>query len=150
MMRNGRPGLHLVLVVAFAVSVAACGLPHATELAPAEFVAGVDFTPYTRLGFLFTPETFGGPYDAIGLIRVTRYAAGHYVVPEGATAAHEWQFDPVPVQGVVDSVFAKAKAMGANAVIRFQIDVAPERSADGASVPGITVSGFAIHIRSTP
>jgi len=114
-----------------------------TQVSPETIVSAIDFTPYTQRGFLFTPEVYEGPYEAIGLITVTRYAAGHY-----ATDMARWEFDPIPVRDVLDSVYARAMAMGGDALMRFRLEnvVAPAAVRLPAT-PGLEVSGFAIRRR---
>src|SRR5207302_12798 len=88
------------------ILLGACA-PSLRQLAPATIVTGIDLTPYTQRGFLFTPEVYAGPYEAIGLITVTRYAGGHL-----NEKTVQWDFDPIPVRDVLDSVYARALAMG--------------------------------------
>lgn len=108
---------------------------------PLTVAAAVDFTPYTRRGFLFTTETYPGPYEAVGIISVTRYAGGHRV--PGVTTDYVWQFDPVPVAEVLDSMYARATALHADALTKFTLRTVT-RPGPGTDVPGIEVSGFAI------
>ena len=132
------------------LGVAACA-PAVKYVAPMLTVSGIDFTKYTKEGFLFTPEAYDGPYDAIGLISITRYAGARYV-DTTTESASGWKYDPIPVPALMDTVYARATAMGANAIMRFHVEnsLAPA-TLDHPLLPGITVTGFAIrrHLPST-
>ena len=132
------------------LGAAACA-PAVKYVTPSLTVSGVDFTPYTKQGFLFTPEVYDGPYDAIGLISITQYAGARYV-ETSAESTSGWRYDPIPFPALMDTVYARATAMGANAIMRFHIEntVAPA-TLDHPLLPGITVTGFAIrrHLPNT-
>ena len=36
-------------------------------------VNGYDFTKYSAKGFLFTPESYNGEYEAVGIIEISLY-----------------------------------------------------------------------------
>lgn len=113
-------------------------------------VSGVDFSRYTQRGFLFTTEMYQGPYDAIGLITVTCYAsATPDSIPDtlalGGIVYHPtWRFGEVRLERVLDSMYARATAMKADALVKFTATTTTRRD-QTAEVPGIMVSGFAIH-----
>lgn len=146
-----KPTHYAVLIGALALlPLSACSPPTVTNVEPEVKVTGVDLRPYTEKGFLFTPEAYAGPYDAIGLIQVSLYAGAHYVVPEGGVARHVWQFDPIPVHALLDTAYARADAMGADALMKFQVEETSHVTPEGLTVPGLTVSGFAIRRRPSP
>src|SRR4051812_45764580 len=94
-----------------------------TYIAPITAVTGIDFTDYTKQGFMFTTQPYGGKYESIGIITVTMYPEGHLVKHESKAMAEEesWEFSPLNVQDVLREAHARAKAMGANAIINFSV-----------------------------
>lgn len=142
-MRRGGLGLGALVVALLLLE----GCPPAvTHVAPVTIVSGIDFTRYTQRGFLFTPEVYEGPYDAVGLITITRYAEGHF-----SNETARWEFDPIPVRDVVDSAYARASAIGADALMRFHLEnVMAPATAKLPPTPGLEVSGFAIHRHGAP
>jgi hypothetical protein len=107
---------------------------------------GVDFSPYLKSGFLFTPEAPSGQYDAIGLVSFATYSEGK-VVHDGRAAdgglTARIDFMPVSSQEALKKAYEAATAMGADALTRFTLRTVFRRSGD-VDVPGIEISGFAI------
>lgn len=139
----GLAGLLLAIVTACTPSVQRFG--------PVTVVSGVDFSRYSQKGFLFSPDPYtSGAYDAVGLVSVVRYAGARYVPDSSHAGPGYWQFDPVDAQEVFDTMYARAAAMGANAVMRLEIR-SVERPADPPrpATPGVEIRGFAIRRRPT-
>ena len=113
----------------------------------------IDFSKYTELGFLITPEKFIGEYESIGIVAVDSYPeyknSGLERNNQGAIIdVGSWQSAPLPINEVIDKVYDQSKAMGANALMNFKTE-AISRSVDiGNSkiltIDGTRVSGFAI------
>ncbi len=142
-----RHAVWLLWTFAGALALLEACSPGVTHVAPVTIVSGIDFTRYTQRGFLFTPEVYDGPYEAVGLITVTRYAEGRF---NQETAS--WDFDPISVRDVVDSIYARATAIGADALMRFHLEnvMGPPAAARLPATPGLEVSGFAIRRRGSP
>lgn len=57
--------------VIFALVLTGCASPKLENWNSGLRTSGYDFRPYTEQGFLFTPEVYTDPYEAIGLIEIT-------------------------------------------------------------------------------
>jgi hypothetical protein len=106
-------------------------------------VAGIDFTPYTKQGFFFSPGEYQGRYEPLGLISVTIMPPARQV-KDSVTGFLRWQIEPLRVAIVVDSMFARAKAMGADALVHFSSRAFEDRIDATTTREAIEVSGFAI------
>jgi hypothetical protein len=127
-------------------------------------VSGFDFTRYTQKGFLFTPETYNGNYEAVGLLSakltpelkdtppvgVLNKSYGdygmvvngkmYYILKMGPTTCYLKEFK---TETVIQSLYEEAAKMGADAIINFKISYFPS-IANGITISGVEVSGFAI------
>jgi uncharacterized protein YbjQ (UPF0145 family) len=122
------------------VSFVACN--RLTYIPPSTAVTGIDFTPYTAQGFMFTPEMYRGDYESVGVINVAMQAEGK-LVRKDRSGTSEWEFSELKIDDVVREAHKRAVAMGANAVVNFTVKASP-RTVGTVSVPGIEVTGFAI------
>ena len=61
------------LLIGLIILIAGCSEGY--DVSKTVFIYGYDFTPYTAKGFLFTPESYNGDYDAVGLIELAIYPA---------------------------------------------------------------------------
>lgn len=109
-------------------------------------VNGYDFTKYSKIGFLFTPEKYLGNYESVGLIEVKLYPE---VKAEKTYDEHKHKFDYWKVEKilpseVIDSIYVVCKNMGANALMNFKIDKTDLVSNGAIYYYGIKVSGFGI------
>ncbi len=141
---------YLAAVVVTLTALAACA-PSVSRFAPMTIVSGVDFARYSQKGFLFSPDPYTlGPYDAVGLVSVVHYAGARYIPDSSHAGPGYWQFQPVEAQEVFDTLYARAAAMGANAVVRMEIR-SVERAAEAPrpATPGVEVRGYAIRRRPT-
>lgn len=131
-------------VLAVAVSLNGCS--HLTHIAPATTVASIDFRTYAKDGFLFSPNAFVGDFDPIGMMTVSLSAEGKVVVaPEGNKV---WEFTPIDAQLGLRQMRDRVVALGGNAVVSLTIRSTTANQVDGGYVivvPGLEVSGFAIH-----
>lgn len=120
----------------------ASGCKTLSYIPPATTVTGIDFTPYTSQGFMFTPEMYRGDYESVGVINVSMHAEGR-LVTNPRTRAQEWEFAALRVDDVVREAHKRAVDMGANAVVNFSVRAAP-RLVGTITQPGLEVTGFAI------
>ncbi|MBS3945280.1 MAG: hypothetical protein KGZ42_07275 [Melioribacter sp.] len=104
-----------------------------------------DFTKYAEKGFLFTPETYNYEYESMGMIYVQIY-------PEIKRKGEDkYMGDPeknyvigkIDVSEAIEQLFQSAKKIGANAIIRFQINSISKQNSS-LLIEGIEASGFAI------
>ena len=110
-----------------------------------------DFTKYTTEGFLFTPLEYNGEYESVGVLQTIIYPAvtkkstlAQKNSSDGRTIVIENYFiENISPQDAIDELYKKAKIMGANAIINF--DLSETFYMNGTMrVPGIMVKGFAI------
>jgi uncharacterized protein YbjQ (UPF0145 family) len=110
-----------------------------------------DFRKYTDEGFLFTTEKYLGDYESIGLISVEiipelRRREGYFAPGQTYAGSSNsfWYYIPISPQEVLDSLYSKAKGMGADAVINLDVDYVDVIVSGNISVPATQASGFAI------
>lgn len=128
-----------------------------THIPPVTLTSGIDFTEYTKRGFMFTPEEYTGAYESMGVITVSMYAEGNLEPPprpprrgifgNGGAEQPElvWRFKELRVQDVLEETHKRATGMGADAVVRFNVRAVTRPSGVAlVDVPGIEVTGFAI------
>ena len=110
-------------------------------------VTGYDFRKYTNEGFLFTPESYSGDYESIGILSVEILpelrrskggSVGQFYTPDML-----WRYTPVYASEVLDSLYKTAKSMGADAVINLVI-MRTQLTYKNVSAPGVEATGFAI------
>lgn len=129
--------------------------------------SGFDFTPYTALGFLITPEGYSGEYESIGVVSVTMTPAVRRVPQVKPSKGKGWdayygQAEPkspeelpeqpderrvggyyverIKVAEGIRLLYAQAAGMGGNAIIRFKVETVPFM----VNIQGIRLTGFAI------
>ena len=109
-------------------------------------VTGFDFSDYAEDGFLITPESYNGEYQSIGIVRVTLWP-GARKQPSRQTAAGrslgEWFVENIDPSQAIDSLYTVAKGMGADAVVKFNIEYVYEDNGR-LRLQGYEASGFAI------
>ena len=143
---------HYLSIVAIAVSCLYCGCAGGDRLKRV-YVYGYDFTKYTAVGFLFTPEKYLGEYESIGMLVVEiypeikkekktsmQYGTSDYDKPQG------WHYYPISTGEALDSLYSIATKMGADAVVNLVIEDAEEKWGvlNDSTIPGKKVSGFAV------
>jgi hypothetical protein len=120
------------------------------RLPPVTVVSGVDLSRYSNRGFFFSTDPYTGPHETIGLVAVTSFAEIHQEKAPGTMVGKEWVVAPVPLQAVVDTVYARAAAMGADAFVKMEIhSVTGPATAGHPSIPGIEITGVAIKRRTS-
>jgi hypothetical protein len=102
----------------------------------------IDFSKYSKEGFLITPdETFLDEYNSIGLFNISLFPRAKKLGYENITPElrkmylinGEWAIDPISTNDVIDTVYSRCKAMGADAVINFKLET------DCRDYPGIKI-----------
>lgn len=141
------------VLISIIVFLSSCGVPKETQRII--IVTGYDFSKYTESGFLFSPEPYTHPFDAIGLINVT-------VVPEVKQGSRKedmpfdetkyiriesrgiyWLVEKLDSKMVIEEAYRQATKMGADALVRFSIQTGTTHNG-ALSIPMYEVSGFAI------
>ncbi|MEO8398822.1 MAG: hypothetical protein ABI550_03295 [Ignavibacteriaceae bacterium] len=145
--------IFLVFIIFF-LSICLSSCTAEKDLGKKVYVYGYNFTKYTKQGFLFTPEPYPGDYESVGILEVEIYPEIKKAKEEGSNQygtsnygeSAEWLYISIQTNEVLDSLFHLAKGMGADAVVRLDIeDVTQERSGFPLTlIPGKRASGFAI------
>ncbi len=124
-------------------------------------ISGADFREYTKKGFLFTPYSYNGKYEPVGLVIFSIKSGAEYksaisgkkskennpYITDYSTEYKIWFYDYVEMSQVVEFAYKKAIEMGANALCDFKINFEYESVSTGVetiSLPVLKVSGFAI------
>lgn len=116
--------------------------------------SGYDFRPYTEQGFLFTPEVYTEPYDAVGLVEITYIprviesrAEGRPNQMEGyriITSGTKYYYIELPnTENLIAEMYDLADGLGADALSNFNITGETVYNGNKA-IETVKVSGFAI------
>lgn len=109
-------------------------------------ISVLDFSKYSNRGFVFSPYTYDGDYDPVGMITI--YALpGAYLDEKSSNSKGEWMIEIIHEEDVLDTLYQKATAMGANAIISLRIENVPYSESVGVykiNMTGLKVEGFAI------
>jgi hypothetical protein len=130
---------------------------------PIEIVNGVDFTPYTKLGFFITPEKYGSAYESIGIIDVSYSPQAEYkpiitkskekyLIPskkdeEYINIDHQWVINPMSFNDVLSKVYKVCIDMGADALVNFHSEIITNSYKDienPITITGYRITGYAI------
>ena len=135
--------------ILFGAILLTAGCREGYELAKTFNVYGYDFTKYTAQGFLFTPESYEGDYESVGLIEMYLYPEVTNEVDENQDAMTRsgysyWYVGKISAAELIDSLFNVTKEMGADAVVRLTINQTEPISNGVINFRGIKASGFAI------
>lgn len=149
------------LIICFAFILVGCVPPGLVEWNGDTYNFGYDFTSYTEKGFLFTPEKYNEPYDAIGLVEILIYPT----IREAYTGtqnnldsdnsrivqiAGTYYRIEIPQSSVlIEQMYQRATEMGANALTNFRIDDIT-LSNNNYEIPSLKISGFAIKRHDEP
>ena len=81
-------------------------------ISPESSYFAIDFTKYSKEGFLFTTEKYLGDYESIGLVE-------YVLVPGARKSDLGYQVDDIRLSQAIDSLYYLAKDMGADAIVNF-------------------------------
>jgi len=113
---------------------------------------GIDFSKYTKAGFLITPEKYNGEYESIGIVNYVLVPGAELktikMSKEGQTYPQKiWVKEQTTLGQGLDSLYSIATKMGANGIMNFKVISADRTygSINGAvNLSGYEISGFAI------
>lgn len=143
-----------LLIVFYAVILSSCASssiePWDTELRS----SGYDFRPYTEQGFLFTPEVYNEPYDAVGLVEITYiprvFEAQHEGRPNQikdhriiSVSTNYYYVELPDTEKLIAEMYDLANGLGADALSNFNISAETVYNGNVA-IETVKVSGFAI------
>jgi len=140
--------------LAAAILILLAGCSTTQELARTVILTSVDFTPYADKGFLFTPEAYQGKYESRGIIKldvipqVKRLDFAFQAVDKKAwvplgAPGEVWVAERLDSKAVIDEVYKAATAMGADAIVRFEL-ITKEIHNGEILVPIYEATGYAI------
>ncbi len=108
-----------------------------TKIEKETSISGADFREYTKKGFLFTPYSYPGKYEPVGLVIFSIRSGAEYKSatsgkkskdnsyrPHSSEYSPEykiWFYDYVEMSQVIEFAYKKAIEMGANALCDFKI-----------------------------
>lgn len=135
----------LVLVV---LAVSGCAKTYNREI---HFYA-IDFRPFTREGFLFTPEMYDGDYDAIGVLSITILPGDIITEPTGpedrkgrlTREGKPVHVEHLSVDGGLMRLYEAAADMGADAVVNLKIRRVRDWRRATLDLDALEVEGLAI------
>lgn len=107
----------------------------------------VDFSPFKDRGFLFTPESYNGDYDGVGLIEivfrppvtVTRTSDGGFWGGSGL----KYETETVDMESALEELYNRASSMGSDAVVNFRMRYVSVLTGQ-RYFDSLVLSGFAI------
>ena len=121
-----------------------------TYIPKVTLIGVLNFKKYLDNGFLFTPNTYAGDYESVGIISitVTPEAVREKVKHKDGGISYRWKCDTIKSEEILDKISEKAIKMGADAIINFTLeDYSVGYNQAGPSpitVNGFTARGFAI------
>lgn len=122
-----------------------------TQTSKQVFTYVYDFRKYTDEGFLFTTEKYLGDYESIGLLSIEiipelKKKDGYFAPGQTYSGGSSsfWNYIPIKTEEVLDSLYNKAKSMGADAVVNLDVEYFDVIVSGNISVPETRASGFAI------
>ena len=130
--------------------LAGCG--KTIELQRSVHVAGFDFSKYSDMGFLFTPQSYTLDYKSIGVLSATVFPAVKKIVEgesynisgyEKIGKDEEWLAEKLNPSDAIDEMYNAAVKMGADAIVNFNIKWVTKMNGL-IELKGFEVSGFAI------
>jgi len=114
----------------------------------------IDFTEYSKKGFLITTEAYNGKYESIGIINCGARAAAKKHTEEttlqrgGRTVRnYEWKIEKIYIDSVLSLAYEQASKMGGDCIMNFRLTASDKTYEDGfqmVTVPGVEINGFVI------
>lgn len=140
----------ITLIVLFCSS---CTTLRPVEMEEMYYGTGYDFTEYTQMGFLFTPEGYIGEYESIGVININhvprfiqttqRVRLDGFRLFRDPAGEGYWGVSEPDTDRMIKEAHRIASEMGADAIINFLI--VPDRFENvNLTVPTVVLTGFAI------
>jgi hypothetical protein len=142
----------LLLFLIVIIIIPSCG-KRITYIDKQFSVYGIDFREYSKKGFLFTPYSYKGEYNSIGLVTFSAISGADYVLLEverGNNREFErygWVLENPTSEEIVNYAYAEAVKMGADALCDFKITTSYKTIFTGienVNLKVMDVYGFAI------
>jgi hypothetical protein len=154
--------LSLLLTFFFSSCATVNELKELKVIFPSETLYGIDFAPFTKKGFLITPEEYNGPYESIGMIYFTAKPGAQYLKTDTKLnpywsenspyepkfiEVYEWKVDSIAFEQVLTKVYTICVGMGADALVNFKNEIANDTHTgikNPVTITGYRITGFAI------
>jgi len=147
------------LIILLLIFLMGCGVT-IYNIDPINEYFGIDFTKYSKEGFLFTPEKYLGEYESIGMIEYKLISGAKYLstgrqwdakTAKSIPTRYKWFIDEIEFSQAVDSIYFMAKSMGANTIMNFDFNIEtnekynnPMKCNNPITIYGYRITGFAI------
>lgn len=142
------------IVLTVLISALSC-VPTIKFVPEVKIVNIIDFSKYTKKGFMFTTQGYAGKYESVGIIHAIYSPKAHLITikkkkSDGTVnSISKWVADTVFAVDVIDDIYEGAKSLGANALINLTITNFSETYNEGTMQPlklnKLSISGFAIN-----
>jgi len=153
------------LIVCIAIAMASCAsmkeLKELPSIDPSQSLFKIDFSPYTKNGFLITPEKYIGAYESIGLVDYQLMPGAVYVVVGKQKNPYYtgtdsqpmyidkkmWKIDEINFKMAMDSLYNICTKMGADALVNFSLGYPSDdygMISNPVTIKGYSISGYAI------
>ncbi len=141
----------VLLIVASVVLLLGCS--GGVSFVPKSLTVGLfNFTPYSEKGFLFTPHSYSGDYESIGLVsvmispsaRLNKIATSNKNADGKTIFDKSWSIDRIDVNEALDSLYHLAAALGADAIVDLQINEISQSYNMNNLEPQVTIYGYKI------
>lgn len=148
-----------LIILSTALLFTACVSSNVTERDEFYAVWGYDFTEYTEIGFMFTPEMYHGDYESVGLIEIS-YSPSFLEIPGDARGdalmdyqdsqvyrdpieTKYWRVSRPSSEELIEKAYNQATELGADAIVNFRM-VSDTWTNGQLEVGTLTLRGFAI------
>ena len=150
--------ISIALLFIFAGCIKRGNIKHREE---EKIIEGIDFTWYSKKGFLITAGDYGEDFESIGMFTFTIYPASHRIEKENTiidekidgsrdeeiVKTYIWKQEKPNLQKLFDFIYQEALSKKADGIINLRVDFVAKTFMDGdyvESILGIKVDGFLI------
>lgn len=152
---------NLVAIISLCVLLfSGCALPTLYQIKPVNEFYSIDFTKYSKDGFLITPDQYTDKYESLGMIEYLIMPGAKYqeisknrdeidgIYVDASDITHIWVIDKIKFSQAMDSIYVMAKNMGADAITNFDFDIKTSEPSsiynNPVTIKGYRIIGFAI------
>ncbi len=131
------------------------------QIHPVNEFYGIDFTKYSKEGFLITPEKYADKYESVGMIEYHIMPGAKYlkagtrrekidnIYGDANVNTYIWIIDKIKFSQAMDSIYVMAKNMGADAITNFDFNIETSELNsliynNPVTITGYRITGYAI------
>jgi hypothetical protein len=112
-----------------------------------------NFKKYSDKGFLFTPHSYLGDYESIGLVsvmlspsaKINKINTGNKNSDGSPIFKKVWNIDKINVDEALDSLYFLANKLNANAIVDLEIkEISQSYNDINSDVPQVTIFGYKV------